>query len=95
MWVMLDIGEHTNIGAGTITCNYDGEKKNFTKIGNNCFVGSDTMFVAPVNIGDNVVTAAGSVITQDIPEGALGVARAKQKNIEGWSSRRKIHKGGN
>jgi bifunctional UDP-N-acetylglucosamine pyrophosphorylase/glucosamine-1-phosphate N-acetyltransferase len=90
-----DIGEHTNIGAGTITCNYDGEKKNFTKIGNNCFVGSDTMFVAPVNIGDNVVTAAGSVITQDIPEGALGVARAKQKNIEGWSSRRKIHKGGN
>ncbi|MDD4160529.1 MAG: bifunctional UDP-N-acetylglucosamine diphosphorylase/glucosamine-1-phosphate N-acetyltransferase GlmU [Synergistaceae bacterium] len=90
-----DIGERTNIGAGTITCNYDGEKKNFTKIGSNCFVGSDTMFIAPVTIGDNAVTAAGSVITQDIPEGALGVARAKQKNIEGWSSRRKIHKGGN
>lgn len=90
-----DIGEKTNIGAGTITCNYDGEKKNFTKIGNNCFVGSDTMFVAPVTVGDNVVTAAGSVITQDIPDGALGVARARQKNIEGWSSRRKIGKGGN
>ena len=90
-----DIGERTNIGAGTITCNYDGEKKNFTKIGSNCFVGSDTMFVAPVTIGDDVVTAAGSVITQDIPDGALGVARAKQKNIEGWSSRRKNHKGGN
>ena len=89
-----DIGEHTNIGAGTVTCNFDGEKKNFTKIGNNCFVGSDTMFVAPVNIGDNAVTAAGSVITQDVPDGALGVARAKQKNIEGWSSRKKIHKGG-
>ena len=53
------------------------------------------MFVAPVTIGNNVVTAAGSVITEDIPEGALGVARARQKNIEGWSSRRKIHKGGN
>ena len=90
-----DIGEKTNIGAGTITCNYDGEKKNFTKIGNNCFVGSDTMFVAPVTIGDDVVTAAGSVKTQDIPDGALGVARARQKNIEGWSSRRKIRKGGN
>ena len=89
-----DIGEGTNIGAGTITCNYDGEKKNFTKIGNNCFVGSDTMLVAPVTLGDDVVTAAGSVITHDIPDGALGVARAKQVNIEGWSSRRKIHKGG-
>ncbi len=90
-----EIGEKTNIGAGTITCNYDGEKKNFTKIGNNCFVGSDTMFVAPVTIGDDAVTAAGSVITQDIPDGALGVARAKQKNIEGWNSRKKIRKGGN
>ena len=89
-----DIGEGTNIGAGTITCNYDGEKKNFTKIGNNCFVGSDTMLVAPVTLGDDVVTAAGSVITHDIPDGALGVARAKQVNIEGWSSRRKMHKGG-
>ena len=89
------IGERTNIGAGTITCNFDGEKKNFTKIGKNCFVGSDTMFVAPVTIGDDVFTAAGSVITQDIPDGALGVARARQKNVEGWSSRRKKHDGGN
>ena len=90
-----DIGERTNIGAGTITCNYDGEKKHFTKIGNNCFVGSDTMFVAPITIGNDVVTGAGSVITDDIPDGALGVARAKQRNIEGWSSRRKKPKGEN
>ncbi|WP_279009590.1 bifunctional UDP-N-acetylglucosamine diphosphorylase/glucosamine-1-phosphate N-acetyltransferase GlmU [Synergistes jonesii] len=84
-----EIGENTNIGAGTITCNYDGEKKNTTKIGRDCFVGSDTMFVAPVTVGDDVSTAAGSVITQDIPDGALGVARARQTNIEGWSRRRR------
>lgn len=89
-----DVGENTNIGAGTITCNFDGKKKNLTKIGNNCFVGSDTMFIAPVTLGDDASTAAGSVITQDIPDGALGVARARQRNIEGWSSRRKCSKGG-
>lgn len=95
-----DVGEKTNIGAGTITCNYDGEKKHLTKIGNNCFIGSDTMFIAPVTMGDNAATAAGSVITLDIPEGALGVSRARQKNVEGWTFRKRVqsrkdHKGGN
>lgn len=89
------IGMKTNIGAGTITCNYDGEKKNMTVIGDNCFIGSDTMLVAPVTIGDNAVTAAGSVITSDVPEGALGIARARQKNIDGWYFRKKNIRGGN
>ncbi len=83
------IGEGTNIGAGTITCNYDGEKKNPTVIGNRCFVGSDTMFVAPVTLGDDASTGAGSVITQNVPEGALAVGRARQKNIEGWAQRKR------
>ena len=84
-----EIGDDTNIGAGTITCNYDGEKKNPTKIGRGCFIGSDTMLVAPVTLGDDVSTGAGSVITNDIPDGALGVGRARQSNIEGWSRRRR------
>ena len=88
-----DIGESTNIGAGTITCNYDGEKKSPTRIGAHCFVGSDTMFVAPVTVGDEVSTAAGSVITNDIPDGALGLGRARQVNIEGWTARKRIKKG--
>lgn len=87
-----EIGSDTNIGAGTITCNYDGVKKNPTHIGDNCFIGSDTMIVAPVNIGSEVSTAAGSVITEDIPDGALGVGRARQRNIEGWTARRRVKK---
>lgn len=82
-----EIGTNTNIGAGTITCNYDGEKKNRTVIGDNCFVGSDTMLIAPVRLGDNCTTAAGSVITSDVPEGALGVGRCRQRNIENWKLR--------
>ena len=92
-----EIGEDTNIGAGTITCNYDGIRKNPTKIGNRCFVGSDTMFVAPVELGDDAFTGAGSVITQDVPEGDLAVARAKQRNIPGWGKKKNSRKneGGN
>ncbi|EHM09874.1 UDP-N-acetylglucosamine diphosphorylase/glucosamine-1-phosphate N-acetyltransferase [Thermanaerovibrio velox DSM 12556] len=82
------IGRDTNIGAGAITCNYDGVSKNPTIIGDNCFIGSDTMLVAPVSVGDGATTAAGSVITQDVPAGSLGVARARQRNVEGWSRRR-------
>lgn len=82
-----EIGSDTNIGAGTITCNYDGEKKHSTIIGDNCFIGSDTMLVAPVKLGDNSTTGAGSVITSDVPEGALGVGRARQRNIENWKAR--------
>ena len=84
-----DIGEGTNIGAGTITANYDGKNKNRTSIGAGAFVSVDTMFVAPVSLGDGAYTAAGSVITEDVPPGALGIARARQKNIEGYAERRK------
>lgn len=77
------IGENTNIGAGTITCNYDGFNKWFTEVGKNVFVGSNTLFVAPVKVGDNSITAAGSVITKDVPENTLAIARAKQVNYAG------------
>ena len=79
------LGHDVNIGAGSITCNYDGVHKNKTFIGDNCFIGSDTMFVAPVEVENNAATAAGSVITQKIPENALGVGRARQTNIKDWS----------
>lgn len=85
------LGHDVNIGAGSITCNYDGEKKNKTFIGNNCFVGSNTMFVAPVELSDGAATAAGSVITQRVPENSLGVGRARQKNIADWSLRNHHH----
>ncbi len=84
-----DIGERTNIGAGTITANYDGKNKNRTHIGAGSFVSVDTMFVAPVSMGDGAYTGAGSVITHDIPDGALGIARARQRNLEGYVERRK------
>ncbi|MGI6253521.1 MAG: bifunctional UDP-N-acetylglucosamine diphosphorylase/glucosamine-1-phosphate N-acetyltransferase GlmU [Aminivibrio sp.] len=83
------LGEDVNIGAGTITCNYDGVNKNRTVIGDRCFVGSDTMFIAPVSMEQDAATAAGSVISHDVPEGSLAVARARQRNISGWSEKRK------
>jgi bifunctional UDP-N-acetylglucosamine pyrophosphorylase/glucosamine-1-phosphate N-acetyltransferase len=73
-----EIGEKTNIGAGTITCNYDGKNKHKTKIGANAFVGSNSALVAPVTIGDNALVAAGSVITEDVPDNALAIARGRQ-----------------
>jgi bifunctional UDP-N-acetylglucosamine pyrophosphorylase / glucosamine-1-phosphate N-acetyltransferase len=84
-----EIGEGTNIGAGTITANYDGSRKHRTRIGARAFVSVDTMLVAPVSVGDGAYTAAGSVITSDVPPGALGVARARQRNIDGYADRRK------
>ena len=86
-----DLGINVNIGAGSITCNYDGKNKNHTRVGDNCFIGSDTMLVAPVEVGDNSATAAGSVITQRVPDYALGVGRARQVNIEEWVLRN-LHK---
>jgi bifunctional UDP-N-acetylglucosamine pyrophosphorylase/glucosamine-1-phosphate N-acetyltransferase len=83
-----DIGEGSNIGAGTITANYDGRNKHRTTIGNRVRVSVDTAFVAPVTIGDDAYTAAGSVITDDVPPGALGIARQRQKNIEGYAERK-------
>ncbi|MEM9406010.1 MAG: bifunctional UDP-N-acetylglucosamine diphosphorylase/glucosamine-1-phosphate N-acetyltransferase GlmU [Acidobacteriota bacterium] len=82
------IGAGSNIGAGTITCNYDGENKHVTEIGDGVFIGSDTMLVAPVRIGDQATTAAGSTVTQDVPDGSLAVGRARQKNIAGWAQRK-------
>ncbi|MFZ1471011.1 MAG: bifunctional UDP-N-acetylglucosamine diphosphorylase/glucosamine-1-phosphate N-acetyltransferase GlmU [Paracoccaceae bacterium] len=82
-----DIGENTNIGAGTVTCNYDGVMKHRTRIGKGVFIGSDTMLVAPVSIGDGAMTGSGSVITEDVPAGALALARAKQMNKPGLALR--------
>ncbi len=82
------IGEGTNVGAGTITCNYDGKDKHKTAIGDNSFIGSNTSLVAPVTIGSNTTIAAGSVITKDIPDNALGFGRAKQENKENWSKKK-------
>lgn len=81
------IGSGSNIGAGTITCNYDGFAKHPTVIGDRAFIGSDTMLVAPVRIGDGAMTAAGSTITEDVEPGALGVARGRQRNVPGFVQR--------
>lgn len=81
------IGERTNIGAGTVTCNYDGVMKHQTVIGRDAFIGSDTMLVAPVTIGDGAMTASGSIITEDVPAEALALARARQVNKPGLASR--------
>ena len=83
------LGRGVNVGAGTITCNYDGRTKNRTVIGDDAFIGSDTMLVAPVEIGEGAMTAAGSAISKDVPAGALGIERSQQRNIEGWAARRK------
>lgn len=83
------IGSDVNIGAGSITCNYDGAKKHPTVIGDGAFIGSDTMMVAPVRIGQDAVIAAGSCITRDVTPGALGVARARQTEIEDWALKRR------
>ena len=83
------IGEGTNIGAATIFVNYDGVEKHHTTVGDHVRIGSDTMLVAPVTIGDGAYTAAGSVITEDVPAGAIGVGRAKQKNVLSWVLRKR------
>jgi bifunctional UDP-N-acetylglucosamine pyrophosphorylase/glucosamine-1-phosphate N-acetyltransferase len=82
-----DVGEGSNLGASTITANYDGRRKHRTKLGKSVKTGIHTSLVAPVDVGDRAYTGAGSTITDDVPEGALGVARSKQKNIEGYSDR--------
>jgi bifunctional UDP-N-acetylglucosamine pyrophosphorylase/glucosamine-1-phosphate N-acetyltransferase len=83
------IGKAVNIGAGTITCNFDGKKKNPTFIEDEVFIGSNNSLVAPVRIGRGAYTAAGSTITQDVPPYALGVGRARQVNVEGWAKRKR------
>src|SRR5256712_567906 len=83
------IGSETNVGAGTITCNYDGVKKNPTTIGRRVFVGSDTALVAPVKVGDGAYIAAGSTITENVPSDALAIARGRQVNKPGWAAARR------
>ncbi len=84
-----EVGEGTNIGAGVITCNYDGVHKHRTQIGEGAFVGSDSTLVAPVTVADGAYIGAGSCITKDVPAGALAVSRARQANMEGWVAARK------
>jgi bifunctional UDP-N-acetylglucosamine pyrophosphorylase/glucosamine-1-phosphate N-acetyltransferase len=83
------IGERTNVGAATIFVNYDGVAKHHSVVGDDVRIGSDSMLVAPVRIADGAYTAAGSVITEDVPAGAMGVARARQRNIDGWVERKR------
>jgi bifunctional UDP-N-acetylglucosamine pyrophosphorylase/glucosamine-1-phosphate N-acetyltransferase len=88
------IGSGVNVGAGSITCNYDGRTKHRTVIRDGAFIGSDTMLVAPVEIGEGAMTGAGSAITKDVPSGALGIERTTQRNVEGWADRRKAARDG-
>ena len=92
------VGARANIGAGTITCNYDGVRKHHTHIGSETFIGSNTSLVAPVKVGDNAYVGAGSVITQEVPSGTLAVARGRQANIGDWVKRfredQSVHKRG-
>ena len=83
-----EVGEETNIGAGTITCNYDGKDKHKTVIGDRSFIGSNSSLVAPVTVGTNATVAAGSVINKDVPDNALGFGRAKQENKKDWSKKK-------
>jgi bifunctional UDP-N-acetylglucosamine pyrophosphorylase/glucosamine-1-phosphate N-acetyltransferase len=83
-----DVGTDVNIGAGTVTCNFDGEAKHRTTIGDGVFVGTNSTLVAPVHLGDASYIGAGSFIDSDVPPGALAVGRARQRNVEGWAARR-------
>jgi len=81
------VGARSNIGAGTITCNYDGVFKHQTTIGEDVFVGSNTMLVAPVTLGDESMTATGTIVTRDVPDGDMAVGRARQENKTGFARR--------
>lgn len=79
------VGKNVNVGAGTITCNYDGFEKSVTEIGDDAFIGSNTSLVAPVKVGEGAIIGAGSCVTEDVPENALAVARATQHNKKDWA----------
>ena len=78
------VGRESNIGASSVFVNYDGVNKHHTTIGDHCRTGSDTMFVAPVTVGDGAYTGAGTVVSEDVPAGALAIKEGRQRNIEGW-----------
>jgi bifunctional UDP-N-acetylglucosamine pyrophosphorylase/glucosamine-1-phosphate N-acetyltransferase len=84
-----EIGAKVNIGAGTITCNYDGEKKNKTTIEDGAFIGSDSQLVAPVTVGKGAYVGSGATIRENVPAGALAVSAGKQRNLEGWVQQKK------
>ncbi len=84
-----EVGERVNFGCGTVIVNYDGYVKSKTVIGDDCFIGCNTNLVAPVELGDRVLTAAGTTVTKSVPDGAMAVARARQENKEGWNDRRR------
>ena len=84
-----DIGAGVNVGAGTVFVNYDGVDKHRTSVGDGAFIGSDTMLVAPLTVGDGAQTAAGSTITKDVPPDALAIERSEQRTIQGWAERRR------
>lgn len=87
-----DVGEHVNFGCGCVTVNFNGKTKSRTTVGNHCFIGCNTNLVAPVTIGDYAYTAAGSTVTEDVPENALAIARARQENKDGWVTRKKPYR---
>ncbi|HEY8736504.1 MAG TPA: bifunctional UDP-N-acetylglucosamine diphosphorylase/glucosamine-1-phosphate N-acetyltransferase GlmU [Candidatus Dormibacteraeota bacterium] len=87
-----DVGVNANIGAGTVTANYDGTEKHRTNIGDRAQIGSDTILVAPITIGSDAYTGAGSVITRDVPSGSLAIERAEQKVVPGWTARRRARR---
>ena len=82
-----EVGDNTNIGCGFITCNYDGKNKHLTKIGKDCFIGSDSQTVAPVNIGDSCYVASGTTVNKDMPSGSFGVSRGRLEIKEGLAER--------
>ena len=88
------VGEGVNVGAGTVTCNYDGDGKHRTVIGDGAFVGSNSTLVAPVTVGDDAYVAAGSLVNEDVPDGALAVGRGRQRNVPGWTARRRARRAG-
>ena len=83
------IGSTVNVGAGTITCNYDGRRKQVTTIEDGAFIGSDTQLIAPVTIGEGAYVGSGTTVREDVPPGALAVSAGKQRNIEGWVERKR------
>ena len=82
------VGKYCNFGCGTVTCNYDGEGKYHTTIGDYAFIGCNTNLVAPVRVGDHAYTAAGSTVSKDVPDGALGIERGKQTFLPGWGEKK-------
>ena len=84
-----DVGENVNFGCGSVTVNYDGSKKQRCKIDNGAFIGCNTNLIAPVTVGECAFTAAGSTITEDVPDGALAIARSKQENKKDWGKSKK------